>query len=80
MAKPMGLLVAGLNYSRIAQDEWNDWYDTEHIPERARIKGFGTIQRWLGADDPKLSIVTYDLESLDVLQTPAYRALNLALL
>jgi hypothetical protein len=75
VAKPMGLMVAGLNYSNVAADEWNDWYDTEHIPERARIKGFGTIQRWLGADDPKISIATYDLDGVDVLDSPAYKAI-----
>lgn len=76
MAKPYGLLLVGFNYSNVAEDEFNDWYDNEHIPERERTKGFINAQRWLGADDPKLSIATYDLESLDVLQTPAYKAIG----
>ena len=75
MAKPMGLLVAGFNYSTAAEDEFNDWYDTEHVPERERVKGFVNAQRWLGAEDPKISIATYDLESLDVLQGLAYRTI-----
>jgi hypothetical protein len=69
------LLVAGFNYSGAAQDEFNDWYDTEHVPERLRIKGFLNAERWLGADDPKISIATYDLESLDVLKSPAYTSI-----
>ena len=72
---PMGLLVAGFNYATVAEDEFNDWYDTEHIPERERVKGFVNCERWLGADDPMLSIATYDLESLAVLQSPRYRAI-----
>ena len=76
MAKPYGLLVAGFNYSNVAEDEFNDWYDLEHVPERLRTKGFINAQRWLGADDPRLSIATYDLESLDVLQSPAYKAIG----
>lgn len=76
MAKPYGLLVAGFNYSNAAADEFNDWYDTEHVPERERTKGFINAQRWLGADDPQISIATYDLESLEVLQSPAYRAIG----
>ena len=76
MAKPYGLLVAGFNYSNVAEDEFNDWYDNEHVPERLRTKGFINAQRWLGADDPRLSIATYDLESLDVLQSPAYKAIG----
>ena len=75
MAQPYGLLVAGFDFSSVAEAEWNDWYDTEHIPERARIEGFLTIQRWLCADDPKISIATYDLDSVDVLEKPEYKAI-----
>jgi hypothetical protein len=70
-----GVLIAGFNYRRVAQDEFNDWYDTEHVPERSRVAGFLNCQRWLGADDPKISIATYDLAGLAVLQSPAYRAI-----
>jgi len=69
----MGLLVAGFNYGGVNEDEFNDWYDTEHIPERERVPGFINCERWIGADDPKVSIATYDLESLNVLQSDAYR-------
>lgn len=72
---PMGLLVAGFDFSAVAEDEFNDWYDTEHIPERKRLKGFVNCERWLGADDPKVSIATYDLASLAVLESPEYRAI-----
>ena len=75
MAAPMGLLVAGFNYQAVAEDEFNDWYDTEHVPQRGRIKGFVNCERWLGADDPKVSIATYDLDSLAVLKSPEYRAI-----
>ena len=76
MANPYGLLVAGFNYANAAEDDFNAWYDTEHVPERERTPGFINAQRWLGAEDPKISIATYDLESLDVLQSPAYRAIG----
>ncbi len=71
----MGLLVAGFDRSAVAADEFNDWYDTEHIPERKRVKGFVNCERWLGAEDSNISIATYDLESPAVLQSPAYRAI-----
>ena len=70
-----GLLIAGFNYRNVAQDEFNDWYDTEHVPERSRVAGFLNCQRWLGAEDPQISVATYDLTSLAVLQSPAYRAI-----
>jgi hypothetical protein len=74
--KSMGLLVAGFNFSAVSEDEFNDWYDTEHVPERARTPGFINCERWIGADDPKISIATYDLETLAVLQSPAYKAIG----
>jgi len=78
MAQAYGLLVAGFNYSNVAADEFHDWLDTEHIPERVRTPGFMRIQRWLGAADPKISIVTYELESHDVLHSPKYLAISQA--
>ena len=74
MAK--GILIAAMDFTNVAEDEFNDWYDTEHIPERQRVPGFLTCQRWIGAENPKQSVATYDLESLSVLQGPAYRAIG----
>ncbi len=70
MAK--GLLIAAFDFSRVAEDEFNDWYDTEHIPERRRVSGFLSCERWLGAENPRLSVATYDLSSLAVLKSPEY--------
>ena len=75
MTKPMGILLAGMNYSPVSEEEFHAWYDTEHVPERLRVKGFINAQRWLGADDPKISIATYDLDTLDILSTPAYTSI-----
>ena len=74
MAK--GVLIAAMDFSTVAEDEFNDWYDTEHIPERQRVPGFLTCHRWIGAENPKHSVATYDLESLLVFQGPGYRAIG----
>jgi hypothetical protein len=37
MAK--GVLIAAMDFSNVPADEFNDWYDTEHIPERQRGSG-----------------------------------------
>src|SRR5436309_6316446 len=74
MAK--GILIAAMDFSNVAEDEFNDWYDTEHIPERQRVPGFLVCQRWIGADNPKQSVATYDLENSGVLQSPGYRAIG----
>src|SRR5437016_13042786 len=74
MAK--GVLIAAMDFSNVAKDEFNDWYDTEHIPERQRVPGFLSLQRWIGAENPRQSVATYDLDSLAVLQSPGYRAIG----
>ena len=73
MAK--GILIAATRIGQAAPDEFHDWYDSEHVPERERVPGFLLCRRWLGTDDPRVSVATYDLESRAVLDTPAYRAI-----
>ncbi len=72
MTLPLGLLVAAFDYSTIAEEEFNAWYDTEHIPERMAVKGFINAQRWIGADNQQFALATYDLENVRVLEDPAY--------
>jgi hypothetical protein len=74
MAK--GILIAAMDYSQVAQDEFDDWYDTEHIPERLRVTGFLNAERWLGAADPRQSLALYDLDNVGVLQSAPYRAVG----
>jgi hypothetical protein len=74
MAK--GVLIAAMDFSNVDAGEFNDWYDTEHIPERQRVLGFLTLLRWIGAENPRQSVATYDLDSLEVLRSPGYRAIG----
>ena len=74
MAK--GILIAAMNFSDVAEDEFHDWYDTEHIPERLRVPGFLNAERWLGAANPKHSLALYDLDSVGVLESAPYRAVG----
>jgi hypothetical protein len=74
MAK--GTLIAAMNMGHAAEDEFNDWYDTEHLPERQRVPGFLVCQRWVGTQDRKVSVATYDLDSVAVLKSPPYLAIG----
>jgi hypothetical protein len=73
MAK--GILIAAMDFSAGPEDEFHDWYDLEHIPERLRIPGFLNADRWIGNKDPKISVATYDLDNAGVLQSPPYQAI-----
>ena len=72
---PKGLLIAAFDFSTAAADEFHDWYDLEHIPERRAVPGFGACERWTGADNPTFSVATYDLDTPGVLQSAPYRAI-----
>ncbi len=76
MATPFGLLVEAFNYSNAAEDEFNDWYDIEHVPQCLGARGFINAQRWISIDDPKVAVAIYDLESLAVLQSPDYLGIS----
>jgi hypothetical protein len=65
MAK--GILIAAMDFSAAPEDEFHDWYDLEHIPERLAIAGFLNPQRWIAVDNPKISLATYDLDEVGVL-------------
>jgi hypothetical protein len=71
-----GMLIAAMNMAHAAEDEFHDWYDTEHLPERQRVPGFLVCQRWIGAQDGKISVATYDLENVGVLKSAPYLAIG----
>jgi hypothetical protein len=71
-----GTLIAAMSMAHAAEDEFHDWYDTEHLPERQRVPGFLVCQRWIGAHDRKVSVATYDLDTVAVLKSPPYLAIG----
>ncbi len=73
---PRGALIVALDFTACNEAEFNDWYDTEHLPERARINGFGVCERWISIANPKVGVATYDLESADLLSGPEYKAVS----
>lgn len=69
-----GILLVGFDYANAQSDEFHDWYDLEHIPEREAVAGFHACRRWLNPDKPE-AVATYDLDSVQVLDSDAYRAI-----
>ncbi|WP_153140808.1 DUF4286 family protein [Paraburkholderia agricolaris] len=58
------------------EEEFNDWYDTEHFPQRRSLPGFRNASRWVCLDGWPRWMALYDLESEDALDTDAYRAVS----
>ena len=71
-----GILIAAMDFSAAPEEEFHDWYDLEHIPERLRVPGFLNADRWIGTENPKISVATYDLDNVGVLHTPPYLAVG----
>ena len=69
MAK--GLLIASFDFSTAQADEFHDWYDLEHVPEREAVSGFGACERWIGADDPNQAVATYTNSAGDTITVKA---------
>jgi hypothetical protein len=76
MIMPKGLLLAAFDFRTAHDDEFHDWYDLEHVPERLRVPGVLNAERWIDDADPKIAIATYDLETAAVLDSAAYKAVG----
>ncbi|MCF8110055.1 MAG: hypothetical protein K9J85_01060 [Desulfobacteraceae bacterium] len=73
-----GLLLAMLEPGEGMWEEFNDWYDTEHIPERSGVPGFLEISRFIVCEGYPKSLALYDLESPQVLESEAYKSIALS--
>lgn len=76
MSKPLGSVIVLMEPTTLAEDEFNDWYDHEHIPDRRKVEGCLTIERFICTDGWPRSLCLYDYQSLDVLKGAAYRAIH----
>ena len=68
---PKGLLFMAFDFSTAHADEFHDWYDHEHVPERLRVPGFLNAERWIADDNPMVHVATYDLDSPAILISDA---------
>lgn len=68
----LGFLLVMMQPPPAFEDEFNAWYDSEHIPERLAVPGFLTGLRYVCVDGHPRFLAMYDLERYEVLQSPAY--------
>jgi hypothetical protein len=74
--RPKGLLLAMMEPPSALEEEFNDWYDTEHVPERAAIPGFETALRFVCIEGWPRYVAVYDLTYPEVLDEPGYLAVS----
>jgi hypothetical protein len=76
MSSPLSLMLAIMEPPAGLEEEFSDWYDTEHIPQRRALPGFLNAARWICLEGFPRSLASYDLVSLAALQEPAYLAVS----
>ena len=75
-----GLLLTMTEPPPAMEEEFNAWYDDEHLAERLAVTGFRSARRWVAASAPTIApgsgkyLATYELDSAGVLFTPEYVA------
>ncbi len=67
-----GLLLATMEPPPAMEEEFQDWYDTEHFPERRDCEGFVTAGRYICIDGFPRYLALYDLADTEVLRGPGY--------
>jgi hypothetical protein len=71
-----GLLLTMTEPPPAMDEEFNAWYDGEHLPERLAIPGFRSARRWVADVAPAEGryLATYELDSQAVLSSSPYLA------
>ena len=69
----VGLLFATMEPPANIEEEFQDWYDTEHFPERQACPGFLTANRFVCIEGWPRYLAAYDLEDVEVLRGEGYR-------
>jgi hypothetical protein len=68
-----GLLLVMMDIDPEHEEEFNRWYNEEHIPERLSIPGFMSARRYRALEGSPKYLALYELETPEVLNTEVYR-------
>lgn len=68
-----GMLLTSMDIDAIHEDEFNRWYDREHLEERVAIDGFLEARRYVAHDGKPKYLSLYSTATFDVLNSPVYR-------
>ncbi|TCK28347.1 hypothetical protein EV667_2351 [Ancylobacter aquaticus] len=67
-----GFLLVLMQPPPAFEDEFNAWYDTEHVPERVAVEGFESGRRYVCGDGHPRYLAMYDMANEAVLETESY--------
>ncbi len=72
ISEAQGLLAVWLDIPPALEADFNDWYDREHLAERAGVPGFRTARRYIAESAKPKYHALYETDSLAVLSSPEY--------
>src|SRR5256885_1089227 len=64
-----GTLIAAMNIGRAAEDEFHDWYDTEHLPALGAVPGVLCARRFRGTSGNRRYVALYHLTGPEVVES-----------
>lgn len=67
-----GLLLVMIDVDPEHEQEFNEWYENEHLPERSACKGFLTGRRFVALEGGPRYLALYDLDSPGALTSEEY--------
>ena len=76
--QPGGLLLVIVDVDPEHEDEFNRWYDEEHLPEKRATPGFRSARRYASVDQPGRYLALYEIDHADVVTSPEYMAQTLS--
>jgi hypothetical protein len=68
-----GLLAVWTDIAPEAEREFNDWYNSEHIPQLLGVPGFLTGRRYQAVEGEPKYLALYELANIEVLKSDAFR-------
>ncbi len=68
-----GMLITSMDVDPADEQDFNLWYDREHLAERVGIDGFLEARRWIAERASPKYFCTYSTAAFEDLTSPAYR-------
>jgi hypothetical protein len=68
-----GVLLVLNDIAESADEEFNRWYQQQHVPERLGVPGFRTARRYRAVDAGPAYMAVYECDSIEVFASKAYR-------
>jgi hypothetical protein len=68
-----GVLLVLNDVAAGAEEEFNRWYQQQHVPERLAVPGFRTARRYRAVDGQPAYMAVYECDSIDVFASKTYQ-------